>query len=528
MSITGELLYHSFSIIRDILTFCGYLTFKLVNYRQTKVQLSAIRHPILLESATTIAQKIRTKEITSEEVVKAFITRINDVNGSINAMVAYRFDKAIQEAQDVDKFLRETNLDENDIENEKPFLGVPYTIKENFQVKGLRQTVGLVARKDYVCEEDASLVTLMHEAGAILLGKTNLSELCTWWESRNNVYGQTNNPYDTRRIVGGSSGGEGSLIASAGSVMGIGSDIGGSIRMPAFFNGIFGHKPSPGIVTNSGQLPSADGELAECLATGPICRYATDLLPMLKILAGPNANVPNLYKNVDITTVKIFTMTDDGGFPLVTKVSSELKNIQEQAVRYFEGNYKMRVQRVHFPEMARSLEFWAGKMCGGGAPTFCEEMLQRQGKINIYTEILKWVVGKSQFTLPAIGLGLLEKVEVGKQSEDYKELSIACRRLKQDIQRVIGDDGVLLYPSFPVTAPYHYQPLIMPFNFVYAAIFNVIGFPVTQVPLGLGNEGLPLGIQVAANTNNDHLCLAVARELEKGFKGWVCPSKILK
>lgn len=139
---------------------------------------------------------------------------------------------------------------------------------------------------------------------------------------------------------------------------------------------------------------------------------------------------------------------------------------------------------------------------------------------------MKWCVGKSEHTFPAIALGFLEKVDIGREKDDYKEIVVACNNLKKDFSRVLGEDGIFLYPSFPVVAPFHHQPLLMPFNFSYPAIFNILGLPVTQCPLGLGEDKVPLGIQVVANTNQDHLCLAVANELERAFGGWVSPSDI--
>ena len=200
---------------------------------------------------------------------------------------------------------------------------MPFTCKEAFGFKGFKQTGGLVRRKNTVANENAVIVQKMLDAGAILLATTNVSELCMWWESSNYVYGTSRNPYDTKRIVGGSSGGEGAIIAAAGSVIGIGSgkttnyfcvqtflidvsgyyalkinfqilviiilfltsDIGGSIRMPAFFNGVFGHKASPGMVSNSGQFPVNDTDACNLLlASGPLCRYAVDLTLMLKVI----------------------------------------------------------------------------------------------------------------------------------------------------------------------------------------------------------------------------------------------------
>ena len=144
----------------------------------------------------------------------------------------------------------------------------------------------------------------MRKAGAIPLAVTNVSELCMWMESSNTVYGRTSNPYHTGRTVGGSSGGEGCVIFSAGSPWGIGSDVGGSIRMPSFFNGIFGHKPSTGIVDNGGQLPLAHGDHNKFLVTGPMCRHAKDIIPMLRVLAEKKESILRLNERVAMENVK--------------------------------------------------------------------------------------------------------------------------------------------------------------------------------------------------------------------------------
>lgn len=170
----------------------------------------------------------------------------------------------------------------------------------------MKQTAGLAVRKNTIAECDAEVIRLMRAAGAIPLATTNVSELAMWWETSNCLYGTTKNPYNTRHIVGGSSGGEGCIQAAAGSPLGIGSDIGGSIRMPCFFNGIFGHKPSKGIVSNDGQYPSAQSEDQDrLLAIGPMCRYAQDLQPILKVLAHKNVDMLRLDEKVDMSKIKV-------------------------------------------------------------------------------------------------------------------------------------------------------------------------------------------------------------------------------
>ena len=207
---------------------------------------------LLTLSALEIAQKIKSRQISSEEVVSVHIDRAKKVNKFLNAIVQSRYEDALSEAKKCDTILKKGR------DTLPLYFGVPCTLKENFAYKGFPQTSGLVYRKSFIAEKNATCVQRIIDSGAIVIGTTNVSELCMWMESNNKVYGRTNNPYDLNRIVGGSSGGEGSIIGSGSSPFGLGADIGGSIRMPAFFNGVFGHIPSGGLVPGSGQYPMAN------------------------------------------------------------------------------------------------------------------------------------------------------------------------------------------------------------------------------------------------------------------------------
>ena len=158
---------------------------------------------------------------------------------------------------------------------------------------GMPNCAGLVSRNQYRSTENAPTVQRMIDAGAIPLGVTNTPELCLWIETENRQYGRTNNAYSAKRTAGGSSGGEGAVVGSGGSPLGLGADIGGSIRLPAFFNGVFGLKPSPGVVPSTGQFPTTHTEIAaQMLTIGPIVRRAEDIWPMLKVIAGPGRDRP--------------------------------------------------------------------------------------------------------------------------------------------------------------------------------------------------------------------------------------------
>ncbi|XP_071041201.1 fatty-acid amide hydrolase 2-A, partial [Parasteatoda tepidariorum] len=273
-----------------ILHFC----FKIANFGR-KDALPPINNLLLLSSATSLASKIRKKKLKSVDLLNVYISRVKDVNPHLNAAVNYRFERALEEAQRVDELIASNFKTEEELERETPFLGIPISVKELIAVEGMPLSAGLVSRKNVMSPINAQTVQLMKSAGAIPFVTTNVSELGMWYESYNKVYGRTNNPYDSNRTCGGSSRGEGALIGAGASVAGIGSDIGGSIRIPAFFNGVFGHKPTPEVVSNYGTYPpSGEREFVPYLSMGPLCRYATDLIPLMKVLTGKSAPLLNL------------------------------------------------------------------------------------------------------------------------------------------------------------------------------------------------------------------------------------------
>ncbi|ODM86874.1 Fatty-acid amide hydrolase 2, partial [Orchesella cincta] len=484
--------------------------------------------------------QIRNREVTSEEVVCEFIGRIQEVNSYVNGLVDERFEIAVEEARKVDKLIQSGELDEVELKDKFPLLGVPFTIKDSFCVSGLRHTAGSYYRKDMIAVEDAEVVKSLKSVGAIPIGVTNVPELCMWWESHNTVYGRSRNPYDTRHITGGSSGGEAAVQGAAGSAaFGIGSDIAGSIRVPSLFCGIFGHKPTSGIISCRGQQPDVKGRLIELLTTGPMARHAKDLRLIFDVLIGESVHKMN--KIPEKAQLRILFMEDDGGSPLASPVDPEMKDALRKAVQHLEQTYGVKAQvspcnrlrrglnlilvKANFSKLYHSLEIWVQAVSGAGGVPFCEELLLQKGKINPFWELVTFCFRLSPHTLPAIMLGIIEKMAyIGNQLPRHKLLIEMGYSLAKEIQDVLKDDAVLLYPSFPSPAPRHYVSLFRPADFSYCAVFNVLGVPVTQVPLGLGSKGLPLGVQVVGGMHSDHITISVAEELERAFGGWVQPS----
>ncbi len=235
-----------------------------------------------------MATAIRRRELTATQVVEAHIELLQRTGPRLNAIVAERFDEALDQAREIDQVISGAALRGLSLDPLPPLTGVPFTVKESIALERMPHSAGLLARREKRASRSATAVRRLVDAGAIPLGVTNTSELTLWIESENPVYGRTNNPYDPRRTAGGSSGGEGAAVGSGGSPFGIAADIGGSIRLPALFCGVFGHKPTPGLVPNTGVWPASQGQAQRMLAVGPLTRRAEDLLPLLRIMAGPD------------------------------------------------------------------------------------------------------------------------------------------------------------------------------------------------------------------------------------------------
>ena len=237
-------------------------------------------------------------------------------------------------------------------------------------------------------------------------------------------------------------------------------------------------------------------------------------------MAGENATSLSLSSPVDVTKLRFFTMEDCGGHFLVSNVDAELKQAQQHVCRQLEEKLGVRVEPLKISKLASSLEIWASMMSSAAQKSFCFYMGNQEAAVNPFWELMKSCVGLSNHTIPAIGLGMLEKFESLTPKSVSESFIQMAEELRQELESILGDDGVLLYPSHPTTALNHNVPLLFPFNFSYTAIFNVLYLPVTQCPVGLSKSGLPLGIQVVAANNKDRLSVAVAMEIERLCGGW--------
>ncbi|MBW2255012.1 MAG: amidase, partial [Deltaproteobacteria bacterium] len=394
---------------------------------------------------------------------------------------------------------------------------------EFYAVKGLPSTGGIVRRQFHRAEKDSTAVQRLRTAGAIVLGITNAPEGGLWSETNNRVYGRTNNPWDLKRTPGGSSGGEAAIIAAGGAPFGLGSDLGGSIRIPSALCGIASHKPTGWLVPGTGHFPEMTDSASRLQAFGPMVRRVEDLMPLLRILAGPDGVDPNVRETplgdpdaVDLSGVRVFFIED----PPRPKLQPAVREAVQRAAKALE-NRGATVEPWTSPKLRRVFGMWSAILETESTGSAYREMLGDGKPVGLRWELLKYPLGRSEHISIALGLMLLESalkwMPKGSKSKLVREAAVFQRELED----LLGEDGVLLHAPYRSTALRHHEMLLKPFGFLPTALFNVVEFPATTVPLGFDDRGLPLGVQVAARRGNDHLTIAVARSLEDLFGGWV-------
>src|SRR5271166_2107600 len=340
-------------------------------------------------SAREIAAQIRSKEISPVEVARAHLDRIERLNPKLNAFVDYKPEAVLAQARAAEEALMHTNQDELG-----SLHGVPLSIKSSIDVAGHRCEAGSRLRAGYVAAEDAPLVARLRAAGAVILGVTNTPELLMAWETDNLIYGRTNNPWDLTRTAGGSSGGEAAAIAAGLSAGGVGSDGGGSIRVPAHFCGICGLKPTPGRIPSTGHFPKAGGPFALLGVVGPMARTVEDLRTLFEVMAGWDDADPcaapvevRELREKDIFGMGIGFFADDGRTPVTEETRAA---VEGAAGSLFNEGFRVEEFRPDGLEEAREL-WWrffgrAGGMILGPMLRGHEEELSP-----ILREFISWI-----------------------------------------------------------------------------------------------------------------------------------------
>jgi amidase len=460
----------------------------------------------LYMSATKLAELIRAKKISATEAVKLHIKRIEEVNPKLNAVVTLCFERALQEAADADTALARG----------KPkgaLHGVPMTIKDSFDTAGVLSTGGTLGRKTFVPGKDATVVARARDAGAILLGKSNTPEFTLGGGGKgtiNLVFGVTKNPYNLEYQPSGSSGGAGAIVAAGGASFDIGSDYGGSIRGPAFANGIAGIKPTLGRLPRTGHIVGYGGPFDSFQATGPLTRWVEDLALITPILDGPDwwdaAMAPVPFGDpaaVDLKKLRIaFYMTNG-----VMEPTDELKATVRQCVAYFNE---------------------LGCPIAEDAPPKMKELADARTAFSSANgrEHMRRLLKKHGTTQASPGLRL-DGDE--KPSADFTRYCEEMDAIKSEQLAWFEKYDLIICPASqraPIRLD-HERPTgaAGAGGASYTSQYNTTGWPAGVVRCGTASEGgLPLGIQVVAQPWRDDVVIAALGYIESKTGGYQKPA----
>ena len=308
-------------------------------------------------TAKELVAALAARTISSLELTDHVIARIEKFDGKLNAVIARDFDRARDAARSADAALARGER--------RPLLGIPMTIKESFDIVGLPTTWGVPDFKDFVPREDALAVTRVKAAGAIILGKTNVPFLLGDWQSYNDIYGTTNSPWDIGRTPGGSSGGSSAALAAGFGPLSLGSDIGGSLRVPAHYCGVYAHKPTLNLVPPRGhRIPGTVQRVSDLAVVGPMARSAEDLDLALEITAGPDQARDGIAyrlalpapRHERLRDFRVLVIDDHPLLPTARAVRAALDRLSQQLVK---SGVKVAHTSPLLPDLAES----AGSTC---------------------------------------------------------------------------------------------------------------------------------------------------------------------
>ncbi|MFN8943020.1 MAG: amidase [Pseudobdellovibrionaceae bacterium] len=486
-------------------------------------------------STQELVRKMKKKELSPLELIHSTINKIENENSRLNAVCERFYEQALTIAKQKTELMTRMEPDEY-----STLFGIPFSIKEMFSFEGAKRTAGNIHYKDHVAKKTSTLVSRLIEAGGIPLVTTNVPELGFWYECYNPIYGQTNNPYNKGRTSGGSSGGECALIGAGTHPIGIGSDIGGSIRMPAYFCGVFGHKPTENTIPITGHFPYDFEQFKETnpnqytnTAAGPITRRAEDLEVMFEIMCGADGIDPAtktrqevlVNKNkfaasgFQLSQIKVYHLNS----PEIHLASLPDQDVSEKVSQVAQAFLELgcSIQELDPRFFVRSVELWFNEVKKRKSDRF-SDLLNPHGKINYTKELFKIARGQPNYTFSNLAVAMIENLAPDK--DQSVQLSQEHENLKQELLKKLDDRSVLILPVHPRPAPKHNHAKLTPFDFIYTGIFTTLGFPAVTVPLGLNSEGLPMGVQIVARPYCDHLCFRLATVLENLFGGWVKPA----
>ncbi|HYL17207.1 MAG TPA: amidase [Burkholderiales bacterium] len=478
--------------------------------------------PLPFQSAKALAAGIRRGKLSSQELLDLYLKRTEKYNPRINAIIAMDSKAARVRARAADIAIAKGEL-------WGPLHGVPMTIKESFDAVRMPTTWGLPELKDNYPKRDALAVERFRNAGAVLFGKTNVPAMLGDWQTFNAIYGTTNNPWDLSRVPGGSSGGSAAALAAGLTALDAGSDIGASIRDPAHFCGVYGHKPTFGICPTNGQALPGMVAAQDITVVGPLARGADDLELALSVMAGPD-EIEGRGMRLSLPVCRKRSLRD---FRVAVMLSAETaavdRSVQDciQAVADFVAKAKARVSDTARPEIDTAdvhrifiQLLRAATSRGQSDEVFADNFAAAQKVDRRATDYRSWMLTGNTMS-----------------HRDWLHWNEMRHRIRHAWARFFEKYDVLLCPAGATPAFPHNQtgerwermvnvngkPQPSTTQMFWAGFSGMAYLPSTVAPAGLSPEGLPVGVQIVGPQYGDLTCIRFAQLLEREYGGFVAP-----
>jgi amidase len=477
------------------------------------------------QTAVELTSALSAKIVSAVELTKDAIARIERHDAKINAICVRDFDRGLEAARAADAALARGE--------KRPLLGIPMTVKESYNVAGLPTTWGIPAQKNFVAGEDALSITRVKDAGGVILGKTNVPLGLGDWQSYNDIYGVTNNPYDLGRTPGGSSGGSSAALAAGYGPLSLGSDIGGSLRVPAFHCGVYAHKPTFALVAPRGHTPPPltplplDRDLA---VIGPMARCAADLSLLLDVIAGPDPLEAGKAYRLELpaprhTALKDFRVIVVDTDPVMPTDSVVRENIEKLAANLGKAGVKIERHSKLLPDFADSTRLYMRMLMSFLGATFLPDSYAGA------------VAAAKMLPASDTSLGAMRLRGIAQSHRDWLFDDGARARLRAQWRELFKQYDAVICPIMPTPAYKHDhsaeqesrrihidgKPYVYPDQLSWPGIATLPGLPATAIPTGFSPDGLPVGVQIVGPWLEDRTTLKLAELIEREFGGFKPP-----
>ena len=476
-------------------------------------------------TATELGTALRKREVSAVELAQDAIGRIERHDTKINAVCVRDFDRALETARAADAARASGD--------QRPLLGIPLTVKESYNVVGLPTTWGMPEQRNFRPAEDALAISRVKDAGLVILGKTNVPLGLGDWQSYNDIYGTTNNPYDLTRTPGGSSGGSAAALAAGYGPVSLGSDLAGSLRVPAFHCGVFAHKPTFALVPSRGHLPPPLPPLPldrDMAVIGPLARCAADLSLLLDVMAGPDPiEAGKAYRlalppprHSQLKDFRVLVVDSDPVMPTNAVVRAAIDKLAKD---FAKAGVRIERQSPLLPDFAASSRLFMRMLLSFLAITFQPE---------IYAGALA-----AAPNLPPSDMSLqAERLRgIALSHRDWVMAESARGHLRAQWRALFDSFDAVICPVMPTPAyPHDHsaeqekrrididgKEFAYPDQMAWPGIASLPGLPATAIPTGLSQEGLPVGVQIVGPWLEDRTPLKLAELIEREFGGFVPP-----